>query len=176
MTVASDKIVEAGAHRYRALGIDPGLAETGYAVIGTFAKGGELCNWGTLKTSVRLSVPCRLQTIYNGIDEIVKNWKPTILVVEDVYVLDKFPKAAIHLGEVRGVIYLAAQDNNIEVMKIRVTELKKSLTGNGRATKDHVNRAVKRVLGVKEEIKPDHASDAAALALIGISRKGYYVW
>lgn len=164
------------AHRHRALGIDPGLAETGYAVIGTFAKGGEMCNWGSLKTSARLSVPARLKIIYSGIDEIVKNWKPAILVVEDVFVLDKFPKAAIHLGEVKGVIYLAAQDNNIEVIEIRTTELKRSITGNGRATKDQVSRAVKRVLGMKEEIKPDHASDAAALALVGLSRKGYYVW
>jgi crossover junction endodeoxyribonuclease RuvC len=165
-----------GIQRFRALGIDPGLAVTGFAVVGTFAKGGELCNWGDVKTSSKLPIPERLQVIYRRVDQIVQDWNPTIMVVEDVYVLDKYPKAAIQLGEVKGVIYLAAQDNNLEVVKIRPTELKRCLTGNGRAAKDQVNRAVKKILGLNREIKPDHASDAAALALIGLSRKGYYVW
>jgi len=77
---------------------------------------------------------------------------------------------------VRGVISLAAQNNGIEVMKIRPTEIKSCLTGNGRATKEQVHSAVKRMLGIKQDIKPDHASDATALALIALSRKGHYVW
>jgi len=163
-------------HRYRALGIDPGLAATGYAVIGTLKKGGQLCSWGSLKTNSRSPVPERLQNIYRGLDELIGKWKPTVIVVEDIYVLNRFPKAAIQLGEVKGVIYLAAQDNHVEVVKIRPTEIKSTLAGNGRATKQAVGRAVKRILGMDNDIKPDHASDAAALALIGLSRKGYYTW
>ncbi len=163
-------------HCYRAIGIDPGLAATGYAVVGTFAKGGELCRWGGIKTDSKLEIPQRLQIIHNNIIEIVRKWQPTVMVVEDVYVFDRYPKAAIQLGEVRGVIYLAAQDNNIKVVKIRPTEVKSCLAGNGRATKEQVNRAVSRILTLQEVIKPDHASDAAALALVGLSRLGYYVW
>ncbi len=158
------------------LGIDPGLAATGYAVIGTTARGGALVDWGSFKTSKKFSLPKRLQIIFNNVDELIIKCQPVMIVMEDVYVLDKFPKAAIQLGEVRGVICLAAQNNSIEVIKISPTEVKSCLTGNGRATKVQLNMAVKRVLGVKEEIKPDHASDAAALAVIGLSRKGYYVW
>jgi len=159
-----------------ALGVDPGLASTGYALIRTSVRAGELSVWGTLKTSARRTVPARLTSIYDDICEILENWKPGILAIEDVYVLEKFPKAAIQLGEVKGVIYLAAQQHNVTVIKIRPTEVKSCLTGNGRATKEQVNRAVKRMLRMKKEIKPDHASDAAALALVGLSREGYFNW
>ena len=62
------------------------------------------------------------------------------------------------------------------VMRMNPTEVKCSITGHGRATKEQVSRAVKRVLQLQEEITPDHASDAAALAITGLSRKGLYRW
>lgn len=161
---------------YKALGIDPGLAETGYAVIETFKKGGELCAWGSIKTLPQQEPPRRLHSIYTEIVSLIQQWQPHIMAIEDVYVLDRFPKAAIQLGEVRGVVYLAAEQHAIEVMKIRPTEIKSCLTGNGRATKEQVNRAVKRILGTRHDITPDHASDATAIALISLSRKGYYTW
>lgn len=160
----------------RAVGIDPGLAATGYAVIEAPARRGELCAWGHIKTSSKAQLPVRLQTIFYEVDALFRQWQPAIVVVEDVYVLDRFPKAAIQLGEVRGVIYLAAQQHGIGVIKIRPTEVKSALTGNGRAPKDQVNRALRTLLRVRENIKPDHASDAAALALVGLSRTGYFVW
>ncbi len=163
-------------HTYRALGIDPGLAATGYAVIGTLPKGGELCAWGALKTKSTQSLPERLKIIYEEINNLIETWRPTLLVIEDVYVLQKFPKAAIQLGEVKGVINLAAQYHYVEVLPMKPTEVKSGLTGNGRATKDQVNRTVSRILNVTEEIKPDHASDATALALVGLSRKGMFKW
>jgi len=169
-------IISAIKHSCRSIGIDPGLANTGYAVIGTLAKGGDLCGYGSVKTSGKLSLQQRLQVIYQEVDKLLKKWQPVIMVIEDVYVLDRFPKAAIQLGEVRGVIYLAAEDNSVEVIKISPAEAKSCLTGNGRATKEQVSSSVKRILGISENIKPDHASDAAALAIIGLSRKGFYVF
>jgi crossover junction endodeoxyribonuclease RuvC len=164
------------AHSIRAIGIDPGLAATGYAVIGTLDRGGELSAWGALKTSSQQALPCRLQTIYQAVQALLQEWRPALMVIEDVYVLDRFPKAAIQLGEVRGVIYLAAQNSQVDIMKVRPTEVKTCLTGNGRAGKQQVQRAVQRMIGLKTMIKPDHASDAAALALVGLSRKGYFGW
>jgi crossover junction endodeoxyribonuclease RuvC len=163
-------------HTYKALGIDPGLAATGYAVIGTLKQGGELCAWGSIKTSPQLDGPKRLHRIYTAIVSIIEQWQPNIMAIEDVYVLDRFPKAAIQLGEVRGVVYLAAQQHALEVTKIRPTEIKSCLTGNGRATKEQVHSAVKRILRNQQDITPDHASDATAIALISLSRKGYYTW
>jgi crossover junction endodeoxyribonuclease RuvC len=159
-----------------ALGVDPGLAATGYAVIRTRAQGGEACVWGSLKTSSKLSLPQRLQIIYHGISGLIKDWRPSLLIMEDIYAVGHFPKAAIQLGEVRGVICLAAQEHSVAVMRMNPTEVKCSITGHGRATKEQVSRAVKRVLRIEEEITPDHASDAAALAITGLSRKGYYRW
>ena len=159
-----------------ALGIDPGLAATGYAVVGTLDKRGDLCCWGSLKTSSRSSHSERLHIIYREVGGLIDRWRPDILVMEDVYVLDRFPKAALQLGEVRGVIYLSAWDYRLDIMKIRPTEVKSCLAGNGRATKAQVSMAVRRALSVEKEIRPDHASDAAALAIIGLSRKGFFCW
>jgi len=176
MTTEKHPVPDAENYRYRALGIDPGLAATGYAVIGTRTQGGELCHWGSIRTTSGRPVPGRLQIIYKGVDDLLKKWRPVIMVVEDVYVLDTYPRAAIQLGEVKGVVYLAAQDNAVEVVTVKPTEAKSCLTGNGRAPKHQVSRAVRRILDLDRDIKPDHASDAAALALIGLSRKGLYVW
>ncbi len=161
---------------FRAVGIDPGLAHTGFAVVETVAKGGSLCDFGNIKTKSVQPVPERLQEIFLKIYAVIKKWAPSVLVIEDVFMYDKFPTGAIQLGEVKGVISLAAQENMVEVMKISPTEVKSCLTGKGRATKQHVNNAVVRILGLKKPIKPDHASDAAALAIMGLSRKGYYNW
>jgi crossover junction endodeoxyribonuclease RuvC len=73
-----------------------------------------------------------------------------------------------------GVILLAAQNNMVETLMIRPTEVKSCLTGNGRASKINVSDSVKRIFAIKKDIKPDHASDSAALALVGLSRKGYF--
>ena len=167
-------VFEPQTYKHRALGIDPGLAATGFALIGTLKKGGDLCCWGAIKTLSSMETPQRLHKIYNEICELLQAWKPEMMVLEDVFVLDKFPNAAVQLGEVRGVIYLAAQQHDTEVFKIRPTEVKSCLTGNGRASKEQVSQAVKRMLNRKDDIKPDHASDAAALALMALSRKGHY--
>jgi crossover junction endodeoxyribonuclease RuvC len=168
--------VDITLYRSRALGIDPGLAATGYAVIGTLKKGGDLCAWGAIKTAAGQETPVRLHAIHRAVCDLLAVWQPDLMVLEDVYVLDKFPNAAVQLGEVRGVIYLAAQQHGVEVLRIRPTEVKSCLTGNGRASKEQLHQAVKRLLGRREDIRPDHASDAAALALMALSRKGLFHW
>ncbi len=159
-----------------AIGVDPGLAATGYAVIRTRHRGGEACAWGSLRTSSKLTIPHRLQIIYQGIEALINEWKPVLLIMEDIYAMGAFPQAAIQLGEVKGVICLAAQQHAVEFMRINPTEVKCSITGHGRASKDHVRRTVRRILQMQEDITPDHASDAAALAITGLSRKGLYRW
>jgi len=73
-----------------------------------------------------------LKTIYDELKGLLEKWKPNLLVLEEVFVLKQFPKAAIQLGEVRGVIYLAAQEMEIPVVEVRPTEVKSALTGSGR--------------------------------------------
>jgi crossover junction endodeoxyribonuclease RuvC len=160
----------------RCLGIDPGLAATGFAVIGCLQRGGELCDWGAITTKSGTPPEKRLHEIYCGVRELIVQWQPDIIAIEDVYVLKTYPRAAIQLGEVKGIIALAAAEAAIEYFQVKPTEIKHGLTGNGQASKQQVCSAVQKSLGQKQAITPAHASDAAAIALIALSRTGRYNW
>ncbi len=99
-----------------------------------------------------------------------------MLVLEEVFVLKQFPKAAIQLGEVRGVIYLAAQEMNIPVVGIKPTEVKSALTGSGRAEKGQIQKTIRRILKIEVPLHSSHAGDALALALTGLSRNTNFRW
>jgi crossover junction endodeoxyribonuclease RuvC len=160
----------------KAIGIDPGLASTGFAIIETLEKRGRACHWGDIKTSSDHPFPERLHSIYRQLSEILSCWQPHLLVAEGIYVYSKFPKAAIQLGSVRGVIYLAAHHQGIDIYELKPTEVKSALTGNGRASKQQVERMVQKILNIGEIVTPHHASDALALAITGLSRSGYFRW
>ena len=113
---------------------------------------------------------------FHNLTEKLKEWQPDIIAIEDVYVLKSYPRAAIQLGEVKGIIGLAAAQAAKEYFQIKPTEIKHGLTGNGRATKEQVCRALQKNLGLKHPITPEHASDAAAIALMALSRTGRYTW
>jgi crossover junction endodeoxyribonuclease RuvC len=163
-------------HIRRAIGIDPGLAATGFAIVETKEKGGRACAWGGIRTDSRDPVPYRLCKLFDAVGEIMERWIPDLMVLEDVFVVDRFPRTAVQLGEVRGVICLAARQKNVPIAEIKPTEMKKALTGDGRATKDRIEKSIRRVLGIEGKIAPNHASDAMALALIGLSRNGWLRW
>src|SRR4030042_5178571 len=109
---------------------------TGCGVVETLPRGGKACDWGAIRTEAGCPIPLRLKTIYDELKELLEKWEPNLLVLEEVFVLKQFPKAAIQLGEVRGVIYLAAQEMDIPVVEVRPTEVKSALTGSGRADKE----------------------------------------
>jgi len=166
-----------GASNFRrAIGIDPGLSATGFAVVEAKERGGRACEWGGIRTNSRDPMPSRLCRLFDGVVEIMERWVPDLMVLEDVFVVDSFPRTAIQLGEVRGVICLAARKQNVPITEIKPTEVKKALTGDGWAPKDQIERLLRRVLSVEERITPNHASDAMALALIGLSRNGWLRW
>ena len=160
----------------KAIGIDPGLAMTGFGVVELLPRGGRACEWGTIRTEANCPIPARLKTIHDGLKKLFVQWQPDLLVIEDVFVLQKFPKAAIQLGEVRGVIYLAAMESQIPVVQIKPTEVKSALTGSGRAPKEQVKKMIQRVLKIEERLESTHAGDALALALTGLSRNGNFRW
>jgi crossover junction endodeoxyribonuclease RuvC len=160
----------------RAIGIDPGLSKTGFGVVETLPRGGRACNWGTIRTEAHRPVPLRLKTIYDALKKLFEEWTPDLLVLEDIFVLRQFPKAAIQLGEVRGVICLAAQEGKIPVLEVKPTEVKSALTGSGRAGKDQIQRMIQRILRMEEPVGSSHAGDALALALTGLSRNGNFRW
>jgi crossover junction endodeoxyribonuclease RuvC len=158
------------------MGVDPGLAATGFAVVETLGRGGRACEWGGIRTDSRSPIPSRLCRLFDAVLEIMEKWAPDLMVMEDVFVVDRFPRTAIQLGAVRGVISLAAWKQNILILEIKPTEMKKALTGNGRAAKGQIEKSLRQVLRIEERITPNHASDAMALALTGLSRSGWLRW
>ncbi len=161
---------------YTAIGVDPGLAETGFAVIEVVEKKGFARTWDTISTDSKESMPQRLEKIFGNFVKILQQWHAQLLVLEDVYSLPKYPKAGMQLGAVCGILNLAAAIENVQVLQMNPTEVKMALTGNGRAPKDQVEKAVRRICGIRSQIRPSHASDALALAMVGLSRLGMVKW
>jgi crossover junction endodeoxyribonuclease RuvC len=160
----------------KAIGIDPGLAMTGFGIVEALPRGGKAWDWGAIRTEAGCPISLRLKTIYDELKRLFEKWEPNLLVLEEVFVLKQFPKAAIQLGEVRGIIYLAAQEMNIPVVEIRPTEVKSALTGSGRAEKKQIQKAIRQILRIEAPVNSSHAGDALALALTGLSRNGDFRW
>ena len=158
----------------KVVGIDPGLAATGIGIV--IGKNEQVSNYafGTIKTSQDSSQGQRLETIYRRLHAVMIDEKPDLVVIEDVFSLDKYPQSGISLGKVCGVILLASQQTGVTVKEVAVREAKQVLTGNGNATKEQLENAVRHSLGSKEPIRPFHASDALGLALIGLFRYAGY--
>ena len=129
-------------------------------------------DWGCIKTDPKFSTPSRLALIHEEVSSIFSNWSPGLIVIEDIFVKEKMALTALNLGKVMGVVCLAAYNLKMEIMEIRPTEVKYALTGSGRAGKEQIQKTVMNFLKIEKKITPSHASDALALALTGLSRKG----
>ena len=152
------------------IGIDPGLADTGIGiVIGEGLRVKEY-SYGTVSTSKQASLPDRLAKIYSRLYTILNEEKPQQMIVEEVFSLSQYPKSGITLGKVTGVILLAGHQCGVPGAEVSVRAAKQILTGNGNADKAQLEKAVRRKLKLQEPIRPDHASDALGLALIGLYR------
>lgn len=151
-------------------GVDPGLAATGLGLIRGCGYEIEDYAFGCIKTSSTLDIASRLEIIHNRLSDFLASYKPDILVIEDVFSVETYPKSGILLGNVIGVILLASRQNNIRVTKMAVREAKKSLSGNGAASKQQLEKSVRSFLKHTEKISPYHASDALALAIAGLNR------
>ncbi|MDM8525345.1 crossover junction endodeoxyribonuclease RuvC [Desulfococcaceae bacterium HSG8] len=152
------------------IGIDPGLAATGVGfVVGKGFKI-ERFAFGSINTPKTDSLPARLHQIFSGVLSIIEDDPPDLMVVEDVFSLEKYPKSGIILGKVTGVILLAGHQMNIPVTEVPVREAKQVLTGNGNASKAQLEKSVRHLLNLNTPIKPFHASDALALSIIGLFR------
>ena len=155
---------------FKLIGIDPGLAATGIGVICGHRRKVIDFAYGVIRTDQKSSTAVRLEKIYSRLHQLFEEEKPDLVIVEDVFSLDKYPRSGITLGKVCGVILLAAHHVNADIIEIPVREAKQVLTGNGNAGKDQLEKAVRQALGCPDPIRPDHASDALGLALIGLFR------
>lgn len=160
----------------KAMGIDPGLAMTGYGIVEALSRGAVACGWGAIRTEARFPIASRLKKIYDELRRLFAEWNPDLLVMEDVFVLNQYPKAATQLGEVRGIVHLASEQSMIPILEVKPTEVKSALTGSGRASKDQMKKMIQRLLCIEQPIRSSHAGDALALALTGLSRNGNLRW
>lgn len=152
----------------RLLGIDPGLQITGYAVIEVGTQGPIVCEAGILRSvegREHLELAPRLLSLYNGILEVIEQFRPQVVVVEQLYAHYEHPRTAILMAHARGVFYLAAAQNQLPVISYNATQIKKTITGSGRAPKDQVQRTMQRELGLNRLPEPADVADALAVAL-----------
>lgn len=156
----------------RIVGIDPGLAATGIAIVCGTGLTVARYAYGLIRTSPQDGLSERLNKIYTEISAFLADEQPSLMVVEDVFSLEKYPKSGIMLGRVSGVILLAGCRKQIPVLQIPVREAKQILTGNGNAGKQQLEESVRRRLNHPAPIRPYHSADALSLALIGLFRWG----
>ena len=152
------------------IGIDPGLASTGIGIVSGTARRVEQFSFGCIRTAKETGTAGRLDRIFTRLLGILNDERPDLMVIEDIFSLGKYPKSGINLGKVSGVVQLAGSRTGVPAMEIPVREAKQILTGNGNASKDQLEKSVRRILNRTEPIRPDHASDALAMALIGLYR------
>jgi crossover junction endodeoxyribonuclease RuvC len=161
---------KASASVIKVLGIDPGLAGTGIGIIQGSHKEILAYAFGSISTKAKEDVSFRLHKIYSETVNIIREQKPDIVIIEDIYSLAKYPGSGIMLGKVSGVIILAAHEAGLKIEEIPVREAKKIVSGNGDADKYQVERAIRHQLNHSKPIRPFHASDALGLALTGYYR------
>ena len=149
----------------RILGVDPGLQVCGYAVIEADAGSEKLIEAGVFRTDSSVSLGKRLVQIAEDTETVLKKLRPEIVAVEELYSHYKHPKTAILMGHARGVILQKASAAGAEVRSFAATRIKKSLTGNGRASKMQMQRAIQSMLGLAQLPEPADVADAIAVAL-----------
>jgi len=152
------------------IGIDPGLSATGVGIVRGAGSTINGYSFGSINTSKNNSLPDRLDHIFSKLLQILKDENPDLMVVEEVFSLEKYPKSGITLGQVSGVVMLAGHRTGVSSVQVPVREAKQVLTGNGNARKQQLEEAVRHRLKHKTPIRPFHASDALGLALIGLYR------
>ncbi|MDO5581658.1 MAG: crossover junction endodeoxyribonuclease RuvC [Planctomycetia bacterium] len=146
------------------LGVDPGLHTTGYGVLEIRSGKVRLLEAGIVRSSAK-TLALRIRDIYQGIAEVIDAFHPEVLSLEDLYSLYERPKTAILMGHARGAICLAAALADIPVIPYAATKIKKILTGNGRAPKDQMQRAIQMELHLDTYPDPPDVADALAIAL-----------
>ena len=154
------------------IGIDPGLSATGIGVVTGNGLKVQSFSYGVIRTSKTTALPHRLHRIFTKFTEILDQEQPDQMVVEDVFSLTEYPQSGIQLGKVTGILLLAGYQINVSISEVPVREAKRVLTGNGSASKQQLEKAIRKKLCLTEPIKPSHASDALGLALIGLYRYG----
>ena len=153
-----------GFSHLRIVGVDPGLADSGYGVIDQDGGALKLAGYSTIRTPAAMPFPERLKSIYDQFDAVLEEYSPEVCALESIF-FAKNAKSAFQVGHGRAVFILCAALRGIPVYEYTPPQIKKALTGSGKADKEQIQYMTKMVLGLKEIPQPDHAADAIAVAV-----------
>jgi len=159
----------------RVVGFDPGLRITGFGVIELNGSNCSLVQAGVIRASAKQELAGRLREIYQGVKQVIEESKADQAAIEELYSNYRHPRTAILMGHARGMIFLAAAENNIPVVSYPAKKIKQTLTGSGSAHKMQVQRAIQARLCLAKLPEPADVADALAVALCHLSR-GQKVW
>lgn len=153
------------------LGIDPGTINCGYAIINGVNNKILLLEAGLIKIKER-NLQYQISEFIEGIDLILKNWKIDSVAIEDIFFAYN-PKTVIKLAQFRGAISLKIIQELGIFYEYTPLQIKKTITGNGKANKSQVSFMVKRILGISKDIKPLDITDAMAIAVTHYNHINY---
>ena len=145
------------------LGIDPGLANTGWGIIEVIGNSLKYVKSGVVKTTTDLSIDLRLKLIFEHIDHVVKEYRPDLAAIEETFV-NVNSKSSLKLGQVRGAIMVAIAMHDIRIAEYAPNLIKKSIVGFGRAEKDQMIHMINLLLP-GSNIKIADEADALAVAI-----------
>lgn len=148
------------------LGIDPGTARLGYAVVESYPDGNlyELLQCGIVETSKFRSEPSRLHEIRTDLLSIITRFEPEVLAIEELFFFKNL-KTVIPVAQARGVVLELVEEKSMKIYEYTPLQIKQVITGNGNATKAEVEHFVMNDLKLDHKIQPDDAVDAVAIAL-----------
>ncbi|MGB9692880.1 MAG: crossover junction endodeoxyribonuclease RuvC [Candidatus Sumerlaeaceae bacterium] len=148
----------------RIMGIDPGLAHTGYGVIEFTGSESRMLVMGEIVTRADAALALRLQEIHDRLHAVIEAWQPEAVAVESLFFCTNV-RTAIAVAQARGVALLATATANVPLFEYTPLEIKLAVSGYGKATKEQMQKMVRAILGLREEPRTSHAADALAAAL-----------
>ena len=155
----------AGPHSELYLGIDPGLNRTGYALLRRTASRPLLIEGGVIRSTAALALAERVHEIGRGIRELLEEFEPDAVAIEQVFSLPTNPKTAVLMAHARGGILYAVAEQSLPIVHYAPRQVKKLLTGSGTASKEQVQQAIQRELKLDRVLEPNDVADASAIAL-----------
>lgn len=148
----------------RIIGIDPGYAITGFAVVDYNGNHFELIKSGAIETKAGVPLPVRLTKIYDDMQVLVDEYKPDAISIEELF-FNRNTTTAIGVAQGRGAVLIIAAKNNIPIYEYTPLQVKQGVVGYGRADKKQVQMMVKTILNLETVPKLDDTTDAIAIAI-----------
>lgn len=168
------KELDRKAVKFTVLGVDPGIATTGFAILEKEKEGINLIKYGVIKTNKNAELGERLGILYKHFDEIFEKYQIDFVSIEKIFFNTNL-KTVVNVSEARGVVLLSSFFHKKKVFEYTPLEAKKTVVGFGHASKSEIQNTLKAILNLDDIPKPDDAADAIAIALCHIYSYNYHL-